>query len=54
MPLINPNSLLGRILNGILNVLIALKNAGLFKRGSRPEDLKPGMKDSRDKYGGLK
>ena len=48
MPLINPESLLGRILNGILNVLVALKNAGLFKRGSKPEDLIPGVKDPRE------
>ena len=49
MALINPNSLLGRILNGILNVLVALKNAELFKRGSSPEDIVPGVKDPRDR-----
>lgn len=49
MPLINPESLWGRILNGLLNVLVALKNAGLFKRGSSPDDLTPGMKDPRER-----
>lgn len=50
MPLINPGSILGRILNAILDILVALKNAAVFKRGSSPGDLQPGVKDPRDKY----
>lgn len=39
----------GSFLNWMLKILQGFKNAGLFKRGNKPEDIVPGMKDPRDR-----
>ena len=48
MPLIKPDSWLGKFLNGLYNFLVAMKNVGLFKWGRKPEDLQPGVRDKRE------